>query len=283
MVRLFSAVIFGKSRPVRVCGNDNERCLKEADTAWHKNQIETERWNDSTQNCAFTTFHGYEYTLAEDASNIHRNVIFANSVVPQSVISSKEADKPEELWSWLNEVCIEGNETCDAISVPHNSNWSSGRMWPKYESTLSIKEKNNLRLRKKLEPLAEIMQVKGDSECRNNISSVLGERDEYCDFEKLRPTNEEVLDCGDAMGRDGMLLRGCVSRLSYVRYALTEGLNQYNSLGFNAFEMGIIAATDSHLGAPAADTENGFIGAHGNDFNPKIEATQSNTSSCKSY
>ena len=142
-------------------------------------------------------------------------------------------------------------------------------MWPKYESTLSIKEKNNLRLRKKLEPLAEIMQVKGDSECRNNISSVLGERDEYCDFEKLRPINEEVLDCGDAMGRDGMLLRGCVSRLSYVRYALTEGLNQYNSLGFNAFEMGIIAATDSHLGAPAADTENGFIGAHGNDFNPK--------------
>ena len=269
MVRLFSAVIFGKSRPVRVCGNDNKRCLKEADTAWHKNQIETERWNDSTQNCAFTTFHGYEYTLAEDASNLHRNVIFANSVVPQSIISFKEADKPEKLWSWLNEVCIEGNETCDAISVPHNSNWSSGRMWPKYESNLSIKEKNNLRLRKKLEPLAEIMQVKGDSECRNNISSVLGERDEYCDFEKLRPINEEVLDCGDAMGRDGMLLRGCVSRLSYVRYALTEGLNQYNSLGFNAFEMGIIAATDSHLGAPAADTENGFIGAHGNDFNPK--------------
>ena len=37
-------------------------------------------------------------------------------------------------------------------------------------------------------------------------------------LEKLRPINEEVLDCGDAMGRDGMLLRGCVSRLSYVRY-----------------------------------------------------------------
>ena len=142
-------------------------------------------------------------------------------------------------------------------------------MWPKYESTLSIKEKNNLKLRKKLEPLAEIMQVKGDSECRNNISSVLGQRDEYCDFEKLRPTNEEVLDCGDAMGRDGMLLRGCVSRLSYIRYALTEGLNQYNSLGFNAFEMGIIAATDSHLGAPRAGAENDFIGAHGNDVNPR--------------
>jgi len=66
-----------------------------------------------------------------------------------------------------------------------------------------------------------------------------------------------------------MLLRGCISRLSYIRYALIEGISQYNSLGFNAFEMGIVAATDSHLGAPSADTESGFIGAHGNDVNPR--------------
>ncbi len=268
MVRLFSAVIFGRARPIRICGRDSKRCLEEADTAWKINQIETERWNDSTQNCSFTTFHGYEYTLAEDASNLHRNVIFANSVVPQSIISSKEAGRPEALWNWLNEVCIEGNDTCDAISIPHNSNWSSGRMWPKYDETLSVKERHDLELRKKIEPLAEIMQVKGDSECRNNLTSVLGQRDEYCDFEKLRPVNEKIIDCGNTIGRDGMLLQGCISRLSYIRYALIEGLSQYNKLGFNAFEMGIIAATDTHLGAPSADSESDYIGAHGNDVNP---------------
>ena len=142
MVRLFSAVIFGKSRPVRVCGNDNKRCLKEADTAWHKNQIETERWNDSTK-----TVHSQHSMvtsmLAEDASNLHRNVIFANSVVPQSIPFQIEC---EELWSWCRDALRE--TTRGRISVPHNSNWSSGRMWPKYEGTLSMKEKNNLRLRK---------------------------------------------------------------------------------------------------------------------------------------
>ena len=59
----------------------------------------------------------------------------------------------------------------------------------------------------------------------------------------MRPTNEEVVDCGDAMGRDGMLLRGCVSRLSYVRYALTVLINIIALV--LTFEMGIIAATDS--------------------------------------
>ena len=53
-------------------------------------------------------------------------------------------------------------------------------------------------LQAKLEPLVEIMQVKGDSECRGGFSQVVGAPDEYCDFEKFRPADTE--DCGDGTG-----------------------------------------------------------------------------------
>ena len=95
------------------------------------------------------------------------------------------------------------------------------------------------------------MQVKGDSECRNGIASVIGAADELCDFEKLRPPSEIIPDCDEEFGSGGMMLKGCVSRYSFVRYALTAGLSEEQVLGANPFKLGIIAATDTHIGAPA--------------------------------
>ena len=58
-------------------------------------------------------------------------------------------------------------------------------------SDYSAKEQQRLAaLRNEMEPLAEILQVKGDSECRNGLSRVLGQPDEYCNFEKLRLPEE---------------------------------------------------------------------------------------------
>ena len=102
------------------------------------------------------------------------------------------------------------------------------------------------RLRQQVEPLVEIMQVKGDSECRNGLSNVVGGYDELCDFEKLREPQEATVDCGDEMGRGGMSLQGCISRNSYVRTALTQGLKEAQRLGVNPFE----SVSYTHLTLP---------------------------------
>lgn len=267
LIRLTSFAIFGQDRSKTVCGEDGMRCRAMAATAWQNNQRSTQAWHDQTSGCQFTTFHAYEYTLAEQASNLHRNIIFKSEVVPQEALSAKDAQTPEQLWQWLDQHCIAGNPDCDVLAIPHNSNWSSGRMWFPYSNqSMPTAEKKRLSaLRAKLEPLTEIMQVKGDSECRNGIASVFGEPDEFCNFEKLRPANEKIEDCGEEFSSGGMMLKGCVSRYSFVRYALTAGLAEKNKLGVNPFEMGIVAASDTHIGAPAVAREKGHLGSHGND------------------
>ena len=267
LMRLASFAIFGQDRSTRVCGADGSLCRDKAVTVWRENQRSTEDWQDHSENCEFTTFHAYEYTLADDASNLHRNVIFKSSTVPQAALSAKDAPTPEQLWEWLDDTCIEGNDDCDVLAIPHNSNWSSGRMWfPYTNQDLPLQEQKRLAaLRARLEPLAEIMQVKGDSECRNGIASVIGAADELCDFEKLRPPSEIIPDCDEEFGSGGMMLKGCVSRYSFVRYALTAGLSEEQVLGANPFKLGIIAATDTHIGAPGGIQEKGYQGSHGND------------------
>lgn len=267
LVRLASFAIFGQDRSTRICGEDGSLCREQAIAVWRENQRSTEAWQDRSANCEFTTLHAYEYTLAEDASNLHRNVIFKSSTVPQAPLSAKDAPTPEQLWAWLDKTCIEGNDQCDVLAIPHNSNWSSGRMWFPYTNRdMPLQEQQQLAaLRARLEPLVEIMQVKGDSECRNGIASVMGAADEFCDFEKLRPASESIPDCDETFGSGGMMLKGCVSRYSFVRYALTAGLSEEQKLGVNPFKFGIIASTDTHIGAPAAAVETGYQGSHGND------------------
>ncbi|MEP1469444.1 MAG: DUF3604 domain-containing protein [Halieaceae bacterium] len=267
LLRIASLAIFGLDRSRRLCGATGELCREQAILAWQDNQRSTEAFHDSSGDCSFTTLHGYEYTLAEQSSNLHRNVIFSSAVVPQAIASAKEATTPEALWRWLHDSCIEGNSACNALAIPHNSNWSSGRMWQPYSNSAGdIKQQQDwAQLRAQVEPLAEVLQVKGDSECRNGIASVFGEADEFCDFEKLRSPTEEIIDCGESVGSGGMMLQGCTSRYNFVRYALTAGVAEREKLGVNPFEMGIVAATDTHIAAPAAGLERGFQGAHGID------------------
>ncbi|MEP5569567.1 MAG: DUF3604 domain-containing protein [Halioglobus sp.] len=269
ILRLASLAIFGKDRSQRVCGKDGSACLDEAARVWQANQRSAEQWQDRSSACNFTTLHAYEYTLAEESSNLHRNVIFRSSRVPQAVISAKDAPKPEQLWAWLKSTCIEGDAGCDVLAIPHNSNWSSGRMWYPYSNRELSRDAQieQARLRSELEPLAEILQTKGDSECRNGIASVMGAADEFCDFEKLRSPSEPIEDCDESFGSGGMMLRGCTSRYNFVRYALAAGLKERTALGVNPFEMGIIAATDTHNGVASAGSESGYQGSHGIDRN----------------
>jgi hypothetical protein len=268
LVRLASQAIFGGNRSARVCGPGGGDCRDEARDAWQENQLAAEQWYDRSSDCTFTTFSAYEYTLAEEASNLHRNVIFATGSVPPAVASAHDLQQPEQLWQWLADSCKNRGENCDVLTIPHNSNWSSGRMWYPYSYREDLSREQQVRyarLRAELEPLAEVMQVKGDSECRNGLTTVTGSADELCNFEKLRAPAEPFEDCGEAFGSGNMRLVGCISRFSYVRYALTAGLAEQQALGINPFKLGILAATDNHNGTPTAELENGYLGASGLD------------------
>lgn len=107
------------------------------------------------------------------------------------------------------------------LAISRNSNWSNGRIFFSYlvENRPEDQPLEAAKLRKEFEPLVEVMQVKGDSECRNGLSRVMGGADEFCVFEKLRAPEEAVQDCGDGFGRFGMRMDGCISRYRYMSVA----------------------------------------------------------------
>jgi hypothetical protein len=52
----------------------------------------------------------------------------------------------------------------------------------------------------------------------------------------------------------------CLSRLSYARYALIEGLKEAERLGVNPFKFGLMASTDTHNGMAGGVEERSFPG-----------------------
>ena len=228
-----------------ICGEDGEICRNAAYAAWEETQRAAATFDDDSESCAFTTFVAYEYTATPDLTKIHRNVIFRNEHVPDLPISYTDEPDAIELWRRLRAECIESGTGCDVLAIPHNSNLSNGHMFQvEYGDAESPEAQAEIaRLRSSMEPLVEVMQMKGDSECRNGLSKVLG-ADEFCDFEKMRPPDTE--DCGDGTGRGALGGEGCVSRLDYARYALAEGLREADRIGVNPYAFGLVAATDGH-------------------------------------
>ena len=250
LARIFAFV--GARRAPSLCGDDLSACASAARSVWHEIRAAAERAYDRSDACSFTSFVAYEYSLSANGNSIHRNVIFRGDVVPEVPTSSAEAPEPWQLWDALERDCLDAGTGCDAIAIPHNSNLSGGEVFALAGPEVSATEaRERARLRARVERIAEIYQMKGDSECRNGLFEVLGDHDEACGFEKVRPPERRDEDCELATGSDGFSAQGCVSRLSYVRYALLEGLRQRERLGLNALRLGIIAATDTHLGTPA--------------------------------
>ena len=64
-------------------------------------------------------------------------------------------------------------------------------------------------LQAEMDALVEIMQAKGDSECRRGMWGVVGGEDEFCDFEKVRFIDgEQPPDCEDGTGAGGLRGQG---------------------------------------------------------------------------
>jgi hypothetical protein len=250
-------------RNSEICGEASQRCRDRTRTAWDEIQAAAERWYDRSGSCSFTTFHGFEYSRSPSFTKIHRNVIFRNEIVPELPLSWIDTPKEPEFWRGLRELCLDSGSGCDAIAIPHNPNLSNGQLFAIWYRDLPPDEQRaQARLRAGLEPIVEMVQYKGESECRNGMHGVVGGPDELCDFEKTRDLpGFELEDCEEGTGAGAQRGRGCTSRLDYVRYALIEGIREEARIGVNPYKFGFIGSTDTHLGNPGAVSEKGSLGS----------------------
>lgn len=204
-----------------------------------------EKFNDPGK---FTAFIAFEWTAAPGGANLHRNIIFRDSNVPDSPVSAYEIPREDALWDWLEGLEQRGMKP---LAIPHNSNASKGIMFGATSDTNGKPfDAAYARRRSHMEPLVEIMQVKGNSEVHRSFWKA----DEFANFENA-----------DSMQKfSGRTLQAN----NFVRWGLIEGLAWQQKLGENPFKLGFVGGTDNHNGLSAETMEagpygTGWKGAHG--------------------
>ena len=229
-----------------LCGDDDQICLDRGMEIWSDIGEAAEAHYDRTDSCTFTSFVAYEWSGTPIGWNLHRNVIFRNEVVPEAPTSYLDESYESGLWTKLAENCLD-QPNCDVLAIPHNSNLSGGLMFPSADS--GEMDASVAAQRAELEPLVEIFQHKGDSECWPGSTAA----DELCGFEKIPYAN---------MSHVTININSTPTPLDFVRDALGEGLAFQQQLGINPYKMGIIASTDTHLGTPGHTDSEDYAG-HG--------------------
>ncbi|TDQ15073.1 uncharacterized protein DUF3604 [Algoriphagus boseongensis] len=191
----------------------------------------------------FTTIHAYEWTSAPNTANLHRNVFFRDTNLPEVPFSSNEGADPEQLWAWMK---IQKDKGIKVFAVPHNPNESKGYLFA--EETLSGKPitKEYVETRAAMEPLVEMMQIKGNSE----VVPDFWPNDEFADFENavsIQQYNGRVFE-----------------KRNFIRWGLGRGLKYREEFGTNPFKYGFVGGTDSHNGTPSnVEEDNYSVGSHG--------------------
>ena len=247
------------------CGEGGKHCLDAARSVWGEVVAAAEGAYDRSAECAFTSFAAYEWTASTgNGTNLHRNVIFRNARVPELPPSWVETPSAADLWDHLERDCLNGVEGCDVLTIPHNSNLGSGLMFASagargLEDIDKPVTRREAQRRQRFEPVIEIMQHKGDSECLLGGDTT----DEACGFEKL-PYNS-FAGVGDVRAAVSAISGGIdltPHRREMVREALKRGLAQGARLGVNPLKYGIVASTDTHLATPGLVHEADHVG-HG--------------------
>jgi len=282
---LFGQVITTETpaRLPQVCGEDGELCREWARDPWERLGAAADAAYDRTSACSFTSLKAYEYTGTPGTSNYHRNVVFRNDNVPAFPVSYVDAPYDSALWEGLDATCREG-DGCEYLTIPHNSNLANGRMAPYMRLAPTIENRRAYaEKRQQREPIMEIFQHKGASECINGLSSVLGAPDELCDVEAVRfigreevygvtavddagslvleQAREVTRECAEGeIGSYGMLGAGCVDATDYLRSGLLVGLEEADAIGVNSVKLGVVAATDTHAATPGAVDEKDWRG-----------------------
>jgi hypothetical protein len=194
-------------------GGENPQA--EAD-AWRKIREAAEAHNDPG---TFTSFVGYEWS----SYGIHRNVVYGSANVPERPFSSEDSGVPGDLW---RELARQNDAGQPVIAIPHNGNESGGRMYPLADNDDGPVDAEHGALRRRIEPIHEILQVKGASETHPTLSP----DDGFASFEIV----ESVYHSSD--GPAG----------SYARNGLRRGLELSRRRGFNPYVFGLIGSSDSH-------------------------------------
>ncbi len=214
-------------QPLGACADDPAGCAAGVRSAW-------QRLRDAAaaaySPCSFTSFIGYEWTATTGGANLHRNVIFGSAAVPEVPYDYLEYSTPLALWQALDAGC-KTSAGCRALTIPHNSNYSSGIMWDTADSQA---ERDFM---SRYQRLVEIYQHKGASECMPDDA----QGDPECEFE-LASTSADP---------DG-----------FARAALSRGLALRATTGANPLALGFIASTDNHNGT-AGDVRDEAWNGHG--------------------
>jgi hypothetical protein len=244
------------------CDTPGVDCNAHAVSVWQDMQAAAEEVYDRTAACAFTSFIGYEYTPSPLGAHRHRNVIFRNDHVPPIALSLLDTPGPvpQALWSAIESQCLGAGTGCDALIIPHNPNLSGGQQF------VDPTDAADALRRQTIEPLIEIHQIKGNSECRFDRLAGLGvgTADELCTFEQLR-TQQEGPPAAD-------LPIGDYPRRNLVRQSLEDGLAFEAALGANPFRMGFVGGTDNHDGAGGSTAERDWAGGQGrNDGSTAVQ------------
>jgi len=222
--------------PVRtadLCEDSPATCVEDARTTWDEVRAAAEKYNKPGD---FSAFAGYEYSpVLPKRGKIHRNVIFRSGHTPDRVVSAFDAATVLDLWAALEEECT---GDCEFLTIPHNMNKTWGIAYSGRTMDGDAYDDKDWALRGRSEPLAEIFQIKGNSECGYG----LGANDEECNFELIVPLCEEEQ------------VPGCSGRTSFAREGLKVGLGLEQKLGFNPLRFGFVGSTDTHNSTPG-DTE----------------------------
>lgn len=214
--------------------------IESVKSQWRKNFEATEKYNEPGK---FTTIHAYEWSSAPNAGNLHRNVFFRDTVVPDVPFSAVEGRDPQALWNWMKEQKYKGSKV---FAVPHNSNGSKGLMFPEKDLDGNPVGAEYIELRSEMEPLIEMMQIKGNSE----VYPKFWPNDEFANFENA----ESVQNYSDRTFEEK----------NFVRSGLKRGLKYQEDLGMNPFQYGFAGGTDNHNGATGnVEEDNYSVGSHG--------------------
>ena len=214
-----------------------------------------------------TTLVAYEFSSGmPDQGKHHRNVIFRSNAVPERAISSMDVPNAVGLWQGLEATCDKA-DGCDFLTIPHNSNKAWGLTYSRYTWDGKEYTESDWRLRARREPLAEIYQNKGASECALGV----GATDEECAFAQV------LAPCQPGE------LSGCAFQTAFARQGLKVGLELEQEIGFNPLQTGMIAATDNHNSNPGNVEEWDHRGSVGTISSPAVRRLSGSSMGDKPY
>ncbi len=223
--------------------------------AWRRITATADAFNEPG---VFSALIGWEWSSNPGGANLHRIVLTdsgaaaAQQYRPFSFIDSPY---PEDLWRWLEQTSARTG--AGFIAIPHNSNISKGLMFATRTLRGAPFSPDYIAARMKWERIAEVTQIKGDSETHPDLSP----EDEFADFETYPFYIQREAAPYEAKAGD------------YIRSALVRGLALEAELGLNPYQFGLIGSSDAHTGMASAEEDN-FHGKMPRDSVPENKASR---------